>query len=162
MRAAGDRRRGAIMFAVALIVAVAIAAWQVSVIPAPPAFTTVGPGVMPTAVVVVLGLIVLLYLVQSLRGASPDVLHDTEEGPLPGRIGRTAWLAGGLAALLLLIPTMGIGIAGIASFMLIARAFDSRRPVRDVVVGVGATFSLWYLFDRLLGVQVGPFVTFLG
>jgi putative tricarboxylic transport membrane protein len=162
MRPPGDRRRGAVAFSAALIAVAAIAAWQVSVIPAPPAFTTVGPSVMPSALVVVLALIAVLYLVQSVRGASPDVLHDPEEGPLPGRRGRTAWLAGGLAALLLLIPTAGIGVAGIVSFLLIARAFDSRRLLRDLLVGVGASFSLWYLFDRLLGVQIGPFATFLG
>jgi putative tricarboxylic transport membrane protein len=162
MSASRTGRRGAVGFAVALACVIAVAAWQVTVIPSPPAFTAVGPSVMPGAVVVVLGLLVLVYLVQSLRGLSPDKLHDHVEGPLPGRLGRTAWLACGLLALLLLTPLAGIGIAGIAAFQLIARAFDSRRWLRDLIVGVATSFALWYLFDRLLGVQLGPFFRLIG
>jgi putative tricarboxylic transport membrane protein len=160
--ATADGRRGAVTFAFALIAVVAVAAWQVVVIPTPPAFTSVGPSVMPAAVVAVLGLLAIAYLVASLRGRSPDVLHDPEEGPLPGRVRRTAWLALGLAAMLFLTPLAGVGFAGVVSFVLIARAFESVRWLRDLLVAVATSFSLWYLFDRLLGVQLGPFFTLVG
>lgn len=162
MSAGPGRRRGAIAFALALGALVAVAAWQVTVIPAPPAFTSVGPSVMPATVVIVLAVLVLGYLVQSLRGGSPDMLHDETEGPLPGRARRLGWLLLGLAAMLTLTPFAGIGAAGIVSFVLIARAFDSRRWLRDLIVAVAVSFSLWFLFDRLLGVQLGPFFRLIG
>jgi putative tricarboxylic transport membrane protein len=162
MSAPPGGRRGAVAFALALLAVVGIAAWQVVLIPVPPSFTAVGPTVMPAAVVAVLALLALAYLVQGLRGRSPDKLHDETEGPLPGRLRRAGWLTLGLLSILLLTPYAGIGAAGVAAFVLVARAFDSNRWLRDLLIAIATSFSLWYLFDRLLGVKLGPFFTLIG
>lgn len=154
-------RAGPVCMGLALVVLVAVGAWQVEVIPDPPAFAAVGPAVMPRALVIVLGVLAVLYLIFSLLGRSGDAVDDPHESPLPGRHARVAWMVGGLAALLALTPMLGIGLAGVVSFVFIARAFDSRRWARDLIVALLFSFAIWYLFDRQLGVQLGPFVPFL-
>jgi putative tricarboxylic transport membrane protein len=153
-------RRGAVGAAVALLVVVAIAAWQVALIPEPTIYSAVGPTAMPAALVALIGALGIAYLVQSLRGRSADVLDDPEETPLPGPGRRVALMVAGLAALLLLTRWIGIGAASVICFVFVARAFDSRRWLRDLVVGIVASLVFWYLFDQLLGVQLGPFIRF--
>jgi putative tricarboxylic transport membrane protein len=161
MTVALRHRAGPVCMGLALVALVAVAAWQVGVIPDPPAFAAVGPAVMPRALVGVLAVLAALYLALSLLGRSEDALQDEHESPLPGRQARVAWMIGGLAALLALTPVLGIGLAVVVAFVCIARAFDSRRWARDVIVALLFCFAIWYLFDRQLGVQLGPFLPFL-
>lgn len=151
-------RRGAVGTAIALLAVVAVAAWQVAVIPQPTTYSVVGPSAMPAALVALIGVLAVAYLVQSLRGRSADVLDEPHEAPLPGQGRRVGLMVAGLAALMLLTRWIGIGAASVVCFVLIARAFDSRRWLRDLVAGILAALVMWYLFDRLLGVQLGPFV----
>jgi putative tricarboxylic transport membrane protein len=143
-----------------LVALAAVAAWQVEVIPDPPAFAAVGPAVMPRALVAVLAVLAVLYLALSLLGRSDDAVEDEHESPLPGRHVRVLWMTVGLAALLALTPMLGIGLASVIAFVCIAHAFDSRRWARDVIVALLFSFAIWYLFDRQLGVQLGPFLPF--
>lgn len=154
--------RGPVVFALALLGLTGVAAWQVWLIPSPPAFTAVGPSVMPAAAVGLLGALALGYLVQGLRGSNPDLRDDPEEGALPRSGQRSVWLLGGLAAMLVLLPFVGVGAAGIVSFVLVAQSFESRRPLRDLLVAALVSFALWYLFDQLLGVKLGPFAKLPG
>jgi putative tricarboxylic transport membrane protein len=149
---------GAIAFALALIALSAVGAWQVSLIPQPAVVSYVGPSAMPAAVVGLLAALSLGYLLLVVfrRGEDPGFGH--EDTPLEGGGGRMAWLMAGLMAMLILIPIGGVGPACLASFVLVARAFDSRRPVRDALAGMLVVLSLWVIFDRLLGVQLGPLV----
>ncbi|MGD9943148.1 MAG: tripartite tricarboxylate transporter TctB family protein [Burkholderiaceae bacterium] len=159
MTPARESRRGARLMALALVAVVLVAAWQAWLIPQPPALAEVGPREMPIALVAALAIAVLVYLRQAWRGEAPDTLHQPDEAPLPGGRGRVVWIVAGLAAILLLTPVLGIGAAAVAAFVLVARAFDSRRWLRDLIVALIFVFAVWYVFDRLLGVQLGPFVT---
>lgn len=154
-------RRGTLAMAGALIAGVALAAWQVRLIPEPPVAADVGPQTMPAALVVLLGVLALAYLYQALTGRASDATHDPDESPLPGRHARFLYLVAGLAAMLLLTPLAGIGPACVAAFVLVARAFDSRRLLRDLLVACVFVFVIWYVFDRLLGVQLGPFTSLI-
>ncbi len=151
-------RRGALSFALVLLVLAAAAAWQVSVIPSVPAGTSVGPAAMPAAVVAGLSLLSLVYLARAWRGSAPDMSTDANESPLEGAGGRLGLALAGLASMLALIGPAGVGPACVSAFVLFARAFDSRRPVRDLFVGIIVVGVLWGVFDRLLGVQLGPLV----
>lgn len=155
------RRAGPVCMGLALLALVALATWQVGLIPEPPVFAVVGPAVMPRILVVALAGLSVVYLVMSLLGRSSDVMLDEHESPLPGRHKRVAWMIAGLAALLGLTPVLGIGLAGVIAFVSIARAFDSGRWGRDLLVGAIVSFAVWGLFDRLLGVQLGRFASFL-
>jgi putative tricarboxylic transport membrane protein len=116
---------------------------------------------MPAALVVLLGVLAVAYLHQALTGRASDAAHDPDESPLPGRRARFLYLVAGLAVMLLLTPLAGIGPACVAAFVLVARAFDSRRLLRDVLVACVFVFVIWYVFDRLLGVQLGPFTSLI-
>lgn len=157
-RPAPEGRRGQLAMAAALLALTTVAAWQVTLIPEPPVAADVGPATMPVALVVLLAGLVLAYLLQAWRGRAGDAIHDPQESPLEGRHGRVLSIAAGLAAMMALIPLAGIGPASVAAFALVARAFDSRRWLRDLLVGLVFAFAIWYVFDRLLGVQLGPFL----
>ncbi|MCM5569813.1 tripartite tricarboxylate transporter TctB family protein [Burkholderiaceae bacterium FT117] len=157
-RPAPGGRRGPLAMAAALLALAAVAGWQVWLIPPPPVASDVGPSTMPGALAGLLAALSFAYLVQAWRGDAEDAARDPVEGPLPGARGRLAWLAAGLAAMLGLLPAAGIGPASAACFVLVARAFDSRRWLRDAVAGAIFAFAIWFVFDRLLGVQLGPFL----
>lgn len=152
--AAAPKRRGALGLGLLLAAFTGIAIWQVTLIPEPPGYTPVGATAMPAAVAAVLAVLVLAYLVASWRGRSPDALHDEVEGPLPGRVARSAWMVAGLAALVLLTPGFGIGAAGVPAFALIARAFDSRRWLRDLLVGFVLGLAVYLFFVGFLNVNL--------
>jgi len=147
--------------AVALLAVAAVAGWQLLLMPEPPAHAEVGPRAMPGALVVVLGALAIAYLLGALRGRQVDLLDDPAGSPLPGAGRRVALLALGLAAILVLTPAAGIGTACMLAFVLVARAFGSRRILRDLIAGLVCVFAIWFVFDRLLGVQLGRFATFV-
>lgn len=113
------------------------------------------------ALVALLAALGAAYLWGALRGRQADLLDDPAESALPGAGSRVALLTLGLAAILALTPLAGIGVACSLAFALVARAFGSRRPLHDLVVGVLFVFVAWFVFDRLLGVQLGRFASFV-
>jgi len=154
-------RRGPIALAVALLAGVAVAAWQVALIPEPAPGIGVGPRALPAALVALLAVLGVAYLWGALRGRQADLTDDPAESALPGAGRRVALLSSGLAAILVLTPPAGIGVACSVAFALVARAFGSRRPAHDLLVGVVFVFAAWFVFDRLLGVQLGRFAAFV-
>lgn len=161
MTAPTHRRRGPLALAVALLAVAAIAGWQLLQMPEPPAHAAVGPRAMPGALVVVLAALAIAYLMGALRGRQVDLLDDPAGSPLPGAPRRVALLSIGLAAILMLTPAAGIGVACTLAFVMVARAFGSRRVLRDLVAGLVFVFAIWFVFDRLLGVQLGRFAAFV-
>lgn len=153
-------RRGPIALAVALLAGVAIAAWQVALIPEPTVGVGVGPRAMPAALVALLAALGAAYLWSALRGRQADLLDDPNESAQPGRARASRCCRSG-SAILVLTPLAGIGVACSLAFALVARAFGSRRALHDLVVGVLFVFVAWFVFDRLLGVQLGRFASFV-
>lgn len=139
-----------------LLVFAVLSAWQVSVIPMPPVYAEVGPHPIPAAVSGLLLVLALGYLLADARTLAPDAAHDPEESALPDAGHRIGWFAAGLFAFCLLLPAAGLGPAGTLAFAAIARAFASRRPLSDLALGCAFTVVVWYVFARLLGVQLGP------
>ena len=60
-----------------------------------------------------------------------------------------------LLANLLLIDWLGFVFAATAQFVLVAAGFGSRRPGRDLLIGLAVTLSAFLAFDKLLGVNIG-------
>lgn len=135
-------------------------AWQVAAIPATPLYARVGPSVFPTLIVIMIGLLGGGLTVQGLTGGWA---HDAEAGAADPA--GAAWMVAGLAANLALIdgmtlgpvaiPKLGFVLAASAQFVLTARAFGSRRPLRDGAVGLLIALLAFLGFDRLLGLQIG-------
>lgn len=153
--------RGPLAMGVALLAVSAVAAWQVSIIPQAPGFNVVGPSEMPIAMVGLLSALAALYFLLALTGKAPDATQDEWDSALPGASARTSFMLLGLVIMMILIPLAGIGIAGLATFVCVARAFDSRRLARDVIVGLCVSFVIWFVFSQWLGVQLGPYARFI-
>jgi len=104
----------------------------------------------------------LLLTVQIARGErfSPQ---DAEDAMADAPADRTAFLTALAAAAmpLLTMRPLGFPITGALSFVLVARAFGSRRLVLDVLIGA-VLAAITYLGFAKLGVSLGPAFPFLG
>lgn len=125
-------------------------------------YAAVGPGMFVAAVG--LGLIGLgvLLLIQIARG---EVFEPEEaENAVPGQsMDKRAFFTALLAAIVpaLAIETLGLPITAMLSFMLVARAFGSKRLVSDLIVGFVLASLCWFLFGWL-GLQLGGFFPLAG
>jgi putative tricarboxylic transport membrane protein len=133
----------------------ALALWQAMVIPASPLYAQVGPKAVPFAVAGGLILLGGLLLFVALRGGWSWTLEEAQEGAPPANLRALALLGAGLLANLALIGVFGFSVAATAQFVLVAAAFGSRRPVRDLVVALVLTLAAWFLFVKVLGVNIG-------
>lgn len=65
-----------------------------------------------------------------------------------------AWILGSFLAFALVLEILGWVIAAGLLFWCIARAFGSRRPVLDLVVGLTVSSIAYIAFDMLLGLSL--------
>ena len=64
------------------------------------------------------------------------------------------WVSAGLFAHMALIGWGGFVVAGTVLFACVARAFGSRRLVRDLVVALVLTHAIYFFFVKLLNVNL--------
>ncbi|AEC21497.1 integral membrane protein [Pusillimonas sp. T7-7] len=125
-------------------------------------YAAIGPGMFVIAVGVgLIGLGVLL-LIQIARGEvfEPEETENAASGqPMDKRAFFTALVAAILPALL--IDMLGLPLTGMLSFMLVARAFGSRRLVSDLIIGFVLAGLGWLLFGWL-GLDLGGFLPMAG
>ncbi|MBP6018902.1 MAG: tripartite tricarboxylate transporter TctB family protein [Burkholderiaceae bacterium] len=125
-------------------------------------YAAIGPGMFVAGVGVgLIGLGVLL-LIQIAQGEvfEPDEAENAEPGkPMDKRAFFTALLAAVLPALT--IEILGLPVTAMLSFMLVARAFGSKRLVSDLVVGFVLAAMCWFMFGWL-GLQLGGFFPLAG
>jgi len=124
-------------------------------------YAQIGPGLFVTLIGVALILLGILLTIQIARGErfSPQ---EAEDAMADAPADRTALLTAIAAAALPLLTMrpLGFPITGTLCFMLVARAFGSRRLVLDLLIGaVLAAVSFWGF--RQLGVSLGPAFPFL-
>jgi putative tricarboxylic transport membrane protein len=81
------------------------------------------------------------------RGSTPEPSHPHDE--TSGRAALTVTLA--LVASVLLLERAGFILTSALLFWLVARAFQSRRPWRDAVVGALLSVFVYVAFTRGLG-----------
>ncbi len=67
-------------------------------------------------------------------------------------------VAGLLAAYIALYKPLGFILASIVLLPAGARVLGSRAPLRDVITGVALTLAIYFIFTRLLGLELpaGP------
>ena len=148
---------------VALILAAlcGVAAWQVGVIPESLMQMTVGPTLVPAAVVGGLAVLTLLYGLSAWRGQQADESLQEDQQPLPGANRRLAFLLGGGLAFMVLVVPLGFVVPGTLCGMGVARAFDAPLGLKSALL-CGAIASLfWLLFAQVLGVGLGPALPWL-
>lgn len=125
-------------------------------------YAAIGPGMFVAGVGVGLTGLGVLLLIQIARG---EVFEPEEaENAVPGQaMDKRAFFTALLAAILpaLTIETLGLPATAMFSFMLVARAFGSKRLVFDLVVGFVLAGMGWFLFGWL-GLQLGDFFPLAG
>ena len=125
--------------------------WQTLSIPVSPMYAQVGPRVFPYITTAGLALFAVLLLVQAARGGwQPE---EEKEVVLDWRA--VAFVAAGLVANVALIGPLGFSAASTAMFVLVSHGFGSRRPLRDVAIGLGLALAAYFGFARALGVNIG-------
>ncbi|AZD28936.1 tripartite tricarboxylate transporter TctB family protein [Pseudomonas chlororaphis] len=123
-------------------------------------FVILGAHVYPCAVGAFLGAVGLLLSYQACTGgfrelgASGD---DSAQAQPGGRLG-AAWVTAGLVAIAVLINLIGFVLAAGLLFACSARGFGSRRPLRDLAIGIALTLPIYWLFNAGLGVALPPLV----
>ena len=131
-----------------------LALWQAAAIPASPIYAQVGPKAVPYAVA---GGLILLgggLTYAALRGGWSWRMEEVREAP-PPNLRALGLLGAGLAANLALIGPLGFSVAATAQFVLVAAAFGSCRPLRDLALALVLTLAVWFLFVEALGVNIG-------
>lgn len=155
-------RKGPWWLGLAVILMGAVCFYASTELAATAQYAAIGPGMFVAGIG--LGLIGLgvLLLIQIARG---EVFEpDEAENAVPGQsMDKRAFFTALLAAVVpvLTIETLGLPVAAMLAFMLVARAFGSKRLVLDLVVGFVLASMCWLLFGRL-GLQLGGFFPLAG
>jgi putative tricarboxylic transport membrane protein len=127
----------------------ALVAWQTTVIPENAIFAKVGPRVFPWIAAILLGAMGALLTIQGLRGGwEHDTAGETDWVTL-------GWLLTGLVLNVVLIDRIGFILAATLLFVCTARAFLSKRPMRDATIGFALAVISYIGFDRVLGYKIG-------
>lgn len=125
-------------------------AWQTAVIPSPSVYAKVGPKAIPWVVTAMIGLLGVALTAEAWFGGWT---HEHEHGDFDLR--SMLWLCLGLGGNLALIETAGFVLASTLLFAATARAFESRRFVRDAAIGFALALVAYLGFDRVLGYEIG-------
>lgn len=128
--------------------------WQAAIIPTTPLYAQVGPKFTPYLVGGMVCVVGAGLTLSALRGGWSHTLPEVAEAP-PTNWRALGLLGAGLVANLALIDTLGFVFAATAQFVLVAAAFGSRHPLRDLGIGLAVTFGAYLAFDKLLGVNIG-------
>jgi putative tricarboxylic transport membrane protein len=144
----GDTAAGGFVLALGVL-----AMWQAAAIRTSPIFAQVGPKAVPYGVAAALLVLGALLVLAGLRGGWSHGLEDAQPAPANPRALGLVGL--GLLANLLLIGPAGFSVAASVQFVLVAAGFGSRRPGRDLAIGLALSLSAWFGFVMLLDVNIG-------
>ena len=136
--------------------------YQASLLPQFAQYAELGPGFTVTLVggaLVVLGAILALQIYQGETFAPQDAEDVASDVP-PSR-SAMLFAAAGAGVPILTMTTLGFAITATVSFVLTARAFQSKRYVLNTVIGAIFSLICWFGF-RLLGVQLGGLLPIAG
>jgi putative tricarboxylic transport membrane protein len=145
----GDRNRPdrpVVVIGMALTAIAAVVVWQGFQVRASFGSQALGPQMMPFAVGALLAALGALTVAAGLRGETP-----TREPDDPAAV---IWIAGGIAAMLLLIKTAGFVPACAVLFAATARAFGSTRPAVDLGIGAVMAVIIFVFFAKVLGLTL--------
>lgn len=155
-------RKGPWWLGLAVIFMGAVCIYASTELAATAQYAAVGPGMFVVGVGFGLVGLGVLLLIQIARG---EVFEpDEAENAVPGQpMDKRAFLTALLAAIVpaLTIEALGLPLTAMLSFMLVARAFGSKRIVADLISGFVLGAVSWLLFGWL-GLQLGGFFPLAG
>ncbi|MCW0233677.1 MAG: tripartite tricarboxylate transporter TctB family protein [Ferrovibrio sp.] len=145
-------RKPEVLLALGVIMLGIVALYETAEIPVSPMYAQVGPTLVAyiaSGLLIALG---LALLAQAWRGIWTSPPEETEAGFDLRAVG---WLLLGLVLNIGLIGPLGFIPASVLLFACTARAFGSRRPGRDALIGLGFAAVAYFGFAQLLGINIG-------
>jgi putative tricarboxylic transport membrane protein len=132
--------------------------WQTTLIRLTPAYSKVGPRVIPYIVGAGMVIVGVWLAFEALSGRALAISTDSEDADptLPTDWRCIGLLALALLAYLFLIEPAGFIIASATLFVVAAFAMGSQRRVRDIAIGVILATVLYLIFSRGLGLPLPP------
>src|ERR687897_1672615 len=147
---------GETLLALAAVVFGILIVWQATLIRLTPAYSKVGPRVIPYIVgagLVVVG-VWLAYEALTGRASAGSAESEDADPTLPTDWRTVGLLVLALLAYLLLIERAGFIIASATLFVTAAFAMGSRRLARDIAIGIVLATVLYLVFNRGLGLSL--------
>ena len=121
----------------------------------------VGPAVFPRAVGILMLLISVVYLIQQMRGLVKEVdekraaiIGADEKVETKADIKTMAVMVLIMIAYALLFEPLGYAITTFLSFMAGLLVLNRKHLIRDTIVGLVASFGMYFIFTALLRVQL--------
>ncbi len=142
---------GDLIVGLGVLALAALVLQQTTIIPVP-LYVALGPRAIPYAVAAGLGVLGAILVAQALRGGWSEGVEEDDVDPHWPAV---AWLIAGLIVNVALISSLGFVIASSIQFVMVARAFGSKRPLRDALVGLAVTLIAYLGFDKALGINIG-------
>lgn len=150
-------RKPEALLALGVIALGLLALHETGQIPVSPMYAQVGPtavAYLASALLIALG---CALLVQALSGRwVSDTQEDlASESDVALDLRGLGWLLLGLVLNVGLIDPLGFIPASVLLFACTARAFGSRRPLRDALIGFVLSAVAYFGFAELLGINIG-------
>ena len=147
---------GELALAVAVVLFGALVLYETTQIRVTPAYSKVGPRVIPYIVGTGLVLVGLWLTIQALVGksAAPSTESEDVDVTLPTDWVTVGGIAVALVVYLLLIERAGFVVASAVLYVGAAFAIGSRRLVRDIPVGVALAVVVYLVFTRGLDLRL--------
>jgi putative tricarboxylic transport membrane protein len=119
-------------------------------------YARIGPNFMPKVVSGSLIVMGIWLLAETFTGGWRERVPDdpAERGEHAFVYGAFAWVSAGLFAQMALIGNAGFVIAATVLFACVARGFGSRRPARDLAIGVILGVAVFLFFVKFLNVNL--------
>jgi len=115
-------------------------------------YSGIGPAFYPGAVAALLALCGVALIREALTGGFRSLAAPVPA--LAGAWGRFALVSGGLLASAFLITRAGFPVTCALLFAVVARAFGSRKPARDIAIGAVVSLLLHWMFSKGLGLML--------
>lgn len=128
--------------------------WHAFDIPVRPVDVLLGPRLFPLAVMVGVAALGALLVVAALRPEADPVAEDRAAAIDWRSLG---YIIGGLALFAVAVETAGFAVATALLFIAVARGFGSANLLRDVVIGLVLSGTVFAVFVYGLGLDLpGP------
>ena len=131
----------------------ALILWGSFYLPTGGGYAQVGPGVVPRAVGVAIVVIGAFLLREVFTGGFRGVDEEAELR-LPIDWVAFAWVSGGIIAYGALIDRLGFIFSSTILFVMVARGFNSRRWIVNVVTGAVLAVAVFSIFNYGLGLTL--------
>ena len=131
----------------------ALILWGSFYLPTGGGYAQVGPGVVPRAVGIVMLVLGAFLLREAFTGGFRGVDEEAEVH-LPMDWIAFAWVSGGIIAYGILIEYLGFVFSSTILFVMVARGFNSRKWLVNVITGIVLAAIVYGIFNYGLGLTL--------